>query len=145
MIKNARLILGGLAIMVAASSCTSNMNSIREPFARVNWERKDFQLSQQVMAEATSTKIFGIDFARLFTRNEGEVVTPGALPTFASIPVVGNIITDKTANYALYNLTTTNTGYDVIFYPQFERYRTGIPIIFTKTKVVVRARMGKLQ
>ena len=42
------------------ASCTSVNKSMREPNTRVNLEKKDFTLSDQVTGEAKTTQILGI-------------------------------------------------------------------------------------
>jgi hypothetical protein len=102
-----------------------------------------------VVAEATSTTILGIDFSRLFTKKTGTIESgsAGGL-SIASIPVVGNLLSDKTANYALYELMSNNPGYDVVFYPQYEtkvvRPILGLGFLTKITKVKTTARLGKL-
>jgi len=68
--------------------------------------------------------------------------------SLASIPVVGNMVADKTANYALYELMSGNPGYDVVFYPQYEtkvfKPILGIGFFTTITTVKTTARLGKL-
>jgi hypothetical protein len=140
-----------VALVVATlSSCTTMNNAMREPNSRVNFEKKDFTLSDQVSAEATSTKIFGIDFARLFLKKTGTVVGGAAsssLIDLASLPVIGNVITDPTANYALYELMAANAGYDVVFYPQYSTKvirPIGLGFIYKITTVKATARLAKL-
>lgn len=136
------------AVIAAFSSCTTFNHSMREPNTRLNLNKSDFSLSEQVDAEATSTKILGIDFARLFTNRTG--VVEGAAPavSLASIPVIGNLVVDKTANYSLYNLMKDNPGYDVVLYPQYEtrilKPVLGIGFITKVTTVKTTARLGKL-
>jgi hypothetical protein len=130
------------------SSCTTVNRSMREPNARVEFEKSDFTLSDQVTATATSTKILGIDFQRLFTKESGNVEGGALNISLASLPVVGNIVTDKTASYALHQLMSQNPGYDVIFYPQYETRVVkpiGLGFIYKKTTEKTTARLGKLK
>ena len=122
---------------------------MREPNVRVELEKDDFTLSEQVSASATTTKILGIDFARLLNKNTGSVEGGGlANISFASIPVVGALVTDKTAGYALFELMKNNPGYDVVFYPQYttsvSRPVLGLGFILKTTTVTTTARLGKL-
>jgi hypothetical protein len=138
-----------VAVIAAFSSCTTLNHSMREPNTRVNLNKSDFSLSEQVTAEATSTKILGIDFARLFKKKTGVVEGGGAAAiSLAIIPVVGNLVSDKTSNYSLYELMTSNPGYDVVFYPQYETKVVkpffGIGFITKITTVKTTARLGKL-
>ncbi|MBU3743675.1 MAG: hypothetical protein FGM61_03890 [Sediminibacterium sp.] len=148
--KKPNILLSTLIVgAVFLSSCTSINKSMREPNVRVELNRNDFTLSEQVTAEAQSTKIIGIDFARLFMQKTGTVTGGSIGISLASLPVIGNVLTDKTANYALYELMSKNPGYDVIFYPQYEtkviKPILGIGILTTITTVQTTARLGKLK
>ncbi len=126
--------------------------TMREPNVRVELKKSDFTLSEQVTAEATTTKVLSIDFARLFKKKTGAVETgaASAMINLSSIPVIGSIAfsDDPTKNYALYELMQKHPGYDVVFYPQFEttvaRPALGIGFLFKKTTVKATARLGKL-
>jgi len=138
------------AFAAVFSSCTSTNHSMREPNARVEFVKSDFELSSQVSAEATSTKIIGIDWERLF-KSETGTVEGGTIEliSVANIPVIGNVLTDKTANYALYNLMEKNPNYDVVFYPQYEttvkKPILGLGFLTKVTTVKTTARLGKLK
>jgi hypothetical protein len=140
-----------IAFVAAFSSCTTLQKSMREPNARVEFNKADFTLSEQVSAEATSTKIIGIDFSRLFMKSSGTVEGGAAASTLinlANIPVVGNYLTDQTANYALYELMSKNPGYDVVFYPQYETKVVkpiGLGFLMKTTTVKATAKLGKLK
>jgi len=66
--KSGRKILMVAAVIVAFSSCSTLNHSMREPDTRVNLNKSDFSLSDQVSAKATSVKVVGIDWARFFTK-----------------------------------------------------------------------------
>ena len=105
----------------AITSCTSVNHSMREPNTRLELVKSDFNLSDQVSATATTTKILCIDFARLFYGSTGSVDHDGSTSlSDVSIPVIGGLVEDKTANYSLYELMQKNPNYDVVLYPQFE-------------------------
>lgn len=143
------LVLAGL-VMTMLSGCTGTMRTMREPNARMQWEKSDFTYSDQVTGEASSTKIFMIDWARLFKAEAGAVEggSTMALPIdFADIPVIGGVLYDRTAGYALYDLMQKNPGYDVVFYPQYEttvKRPIGLGFIIQKTNVKVTARLAKI-
>lgn len=142
------LIFTALAAFVFLGSCTSVHQSMREPIVHVEFEKDDFEVSEQITAEAQSTKIIGIDFARLFKQESATAEGPSSLFSLASIPVVGNVVTDKTSNYALYKMMQENPGYDVVLYPQFHttvKKPIGIGTIFSITTVKATARLGKLK
>lgn len=141
-----------VCLTIFAVSCTNINKSMREPNTRLNLQKSDFTLSDQVIGEASSTKILGIDFARLFMKKSANVNKDGASAgplgiSIASIPVIGGVIIDKTASYALYDIMEKNKGYDVVFYPQYEvtvRRPIGLGFIFKITTVKATARLGKL-
>jgi hypothetical protein len=137
-----------VAVIAAFSSCSTLNHSMREPNTRVELNKSDFSLSNQVSAEAKSVKIIGIDFDRLFTKKTGTVEGGAASISLASIPVVGNFVSDMTANYSLYELMVNNPGYDVVFYPQYETKVVkpifGIGFLTSITTVKTTARLGKL-
>jgi hypothetical protein len=135
--------------VLAFSSCTTVSKTMREPNTLVQLSKSDFALSEQVSAEATCVKIFGIDFPRLFVKNTGNVSGGAMSVSLASVPVIGNFLADQTANYALYELMSKNAGYDVVFYPQYEvkvvKPVIGIGLLTTITTVKVTAKLGKLR
>ena len=145
MIKMAMLVV----VIATFASCTTLNHSMREPNTRVNFTKSDFSLSEQVSAEDKTVKILGIDFERLFKKETGVVDNGASSISLANMPVIGNVLYDKTSNYALYNLMFTNPGYDVIFYPQYETKISkpvlGLGFIVKITKVKTTARLGKLK
>jgi hypothetical protein len=147
--KQTKMMGLGVLLMLFISSCTSYNKTMREPNVRVELNKNDFSLSEQVKAEATSTRIVGIDFKRIFTQKTGTISSGSNSISLSTIPVIGTFVVDPTSNYALYELMHNNPGYDVVFYPQFEtkivKPILGIGFIVTNTKVVVQARLGKLK
>ena len=139
----------GLIIIttVLFSSCTTYNTTMKGANTYVELTKSDFTLSEQVNAEAKSTKIIGIDFKRLFTKKTGNIEGSSTI-SLASIPVIGNFLADQTANYALHSLMTGNPGYDVVFYPQYEtkviKPILGIGFLTKITTVKTKARLGKL-
>ena len=53
------------------TSCSMTSKTMKEPFSKIELERDDFTLSGQKTAKATSVRIVGIDFARLFNQRVG--------------------------------------------------------------------------
>lgn len=140
-------IVVAVALVAAFSSCSSLSKTVREPNVRVELSKNDFALSGQVSGEATSTTIFGIDFERLFSKKTAEVEGSAPLISVANIPVVGEVMGDRTANYALYEMMSKNEGYDVVFYPTYEK-KVVRPIglgIYKITTVKATGRLGKLK
>lgn len=147
--KKLSIALFAIMMAVTFTSCTTVNKSMREANVRVELNKTDFNLSEQVSAEAVTTKYLGIDWSRLFTKNTGSIDGGSLGISLASIPVVGNMLTDKTSNYALYELMTKNPGFDVVFYPQYEvkvsRPLLGIGFLQKTTTVKATARLGKLK
>jgi len=139
----------GMILIGFLSSCTSYQKTMQEPNVRVQFDKDDFVLSEQVKAEATTTKVLGIDFQRIFIKSTGTTSNESFSINLSSIPVVGALVIDPTSNYALYELMKNNPGYDVVFYPQFEtkivKPILGIGFITKETHVVVQAQLGKLK
>lgn len=128
------------------SSCVLTSSSIKEADSYVRFERQNFEMSQQVSGEATSTRILGVDWARLFNRKSTAIASPNP-GLVASLPIVGTVLQDRVAGYALYNMMEANKGYDVIFYPQYEKVveRPILIPIYTKIRVKATARLGKIK
>ncbi|MDA3822155.1 MAG: hypothetical protein PF450_06030 [Bacteroidales bacterium] len=145
-----KLFILTFSVALLFSSCTAVSKTMREPHSRINLELSDFTLSEQVSADASSTKIIGVDWERFFKQETG-VVQGGSslLIDIASIPVMGSFVFDQTSNYALYEMMMQNPDYDVVMYPQFEttieRPILGIGFIMKKTSVTAKARLGKLK
>ena len=138
-----------VAVIAAFSNCTTYTHSMREPNTRLNLNKNDFSLSDQVSAKAKSVTVLGIDWRRFFTKKTGSIDADGSSSiSWASIPVIGNIVGDRTANYSLYEMMNANPGYDVVFYPQYEskvlKPALGIGFLVRITNVKTTARLGKL-
>lgn len=137
------------SMMTLLFSCTTINKAMKEPNVRVELNKQDFVLSDQVSAKARSTKVLGIDFERLFKAEMGNVEKSASGISVATIPVIGTFVNDKTSTYALYNLMVENEGYDVVFYPQYEtkvvKPVLGLGFIMKITTVETKARLGKLK
>jgi len=138
-----------ISVLSLTTSCTSLNQTMREPASRVEFTKSDFSLSNQVSADATVVTVFGIDWLRLFSKKMGSVDTGSSSIQAASIPVIGNLVSDKSKNYALYNLMEQNKGYDVVFYPQYEtkvqKPLLGFGFLTKITTVKTTARLGKIK
>lgn len=126
------------------TSCKNSYKAMREPYSRVEFEKDDFILSDQVGGSAKQSKVLGIDWNRFSKKQTGHVT-----PSFAKVPVIGTgFISNPTGSYALYNMMMSNPGYDVVFYPKYTYsvYKPvlGIGFIYKRTEVQVTARLGKL-
>jgi hypothetical protein len=146
--KKLAYLVAVLLVLLSFSACTTYRKTIKETNVRVEFNSSDFELSEQVSASANSTKIFYIDFQRIFISKEGSIEGSAGI-NVANIPVIGNVISDRTANYALYELLKENPGYDVILYPQYEiktvKPALGLGFLTTYTTVTVKARLGRLK
>ncbi len=141
------------AFAALISSCTVMNKSMKEPNSRVDFTKNDFTISEQVSGTGQTTKVFDIDWYRLFhatnTASLSETHGNGEMINYAKIPVIGSFIIDETVNYALYDMMNKNPGYDIVFYPQYEtrirRPFLGLGIIYKKTTVKATARLAKFK
>ena len=158
------LILVFIVTIVLMSSCSTVNRSMKTPNYHIEFYKTDFDYSKQVVAEATSVRVFGIDWQRLLKWETGQlssdmfnnagqsielsgniIATPFVGVISAVIPVVGNNLKGKVGAYALHNLMQKNPGYDVVIYPQYETDFFIIPILYSKKTVKVTARLGKIK
>lgn len=135
------LVLGVFALLM--SSCQSYRHTMREPNSHIEFVASDFELSEPVTGEATITRVLGIDWEHTF----GTVRT-GIVGSGVELPVIGTIVNNTGANYAIYDLLQKNPGYDVILYPQVEAHRNA-PVLgtnlYSTVTYKVTARLGKLK
>ncbi len=136
-----------VAIAASFTACRTAGNAVASQNILYEFGRNDMDVSDQKSAEASSTKIIGIDFARLFNKESGNFNSEGyAGVVKGQIPIVGVIINPTTVqNYALYNLLKAEPTYDFVLYPRFEQETKGIPFLFTTTKAKVTAKLGKIK
>ena len=135
-------LLAAASAAILLTSCRTYQRTIADSNSRVEFVAEDFTITPPFQGYAQETKIFGIDFARLFTIRSGSV---GAVTGF-SIPIVGSVMLGNPVDgYALYDLLKKHPGYDAVFYPQFERKGFNFFYIYSRTKVQVRARLGRLE
>ncbi|MBI9034280.1 MAG: hypothetical protein JEZ03_07405 [Bacteroidales bacterium] len=134
-----RIVLLVAVLGLLTTSCTMKNYSMKQPNNYIEFTKNDFTFSNLKTAEATSTRILGIDFERLFNTQDG--VVEGAF----SLPIVGNLSKGTVNSYALYQLMKENEGFDIIIYPQYEKQTTGIPFLYSTTTVKVKAKLGKIK
>ena len=136
-------------LVVFFYSCSITQKTMKEANVRVELNKSDFILSNQVSAEAVTVKVAGVDWKRLFRKKMGSVKSGADFINASFVPVIGNMIGDKTANFALYELMKNNPDYDVVFYPQYEitifKPVLGIGFFAKITTVKATARLGKLK
>jgi hypothetical protein len=141
---------------------------MKESNYQIFLSKSDISYTEHKTGEAEQTKVFGIDWNRLFGKyNLGGLNTLPSEPfadnsTFqGSTSFVGgvngnsnvvsqitNIVglstnTNKIENFALHDLISKNPGYDMIMFPQFEVQKQWF-LIGSKSKVIVKARMAKI-
>lgn len=156
-------------LMAIMSSCSVSSHTMKTPNYHIEFYKNDFNYSKQVTAHATVTKIFCIDWQRLFNwskaslesdmpsttinmndNNDPRVNVGYDIFPFAGtlsipiIPIIGDIGKGKASSYALYNLMKENPGYDVVIYPQYHSEGHFFPFIYSKETVLVTARLGKI-
>jgi len=146
------------------SSCSISNQSMKYPNYHIEFYKADFDYSPQVTAEATSVRVFCIDWKRLFKWESGQISSDRFDDSNQNITMSGNVISDqvagaisavipvlgdfgkgKVSGYALYNLMKDNPGYDVVIYPQYETRKYIIPLFYSKRTVKVTARLGRIK
>lgn len=146
------------------SSCSVSNHSMKSPNYHIEFYKADFEYSKQVVAEATSVRVLGIDWKRLFKWESAQIETDRVDNTSqnvsisggiiaeqvvgtisAVIPVLGDVKKGKVSSYALYKLMKENPGYDVVIYPQYETKKFIVPIFYSKRTVKVTARLGRIK
>ena len=155
-----------LALLALLSSCTVSRNSMREANYQLWLHHEDLEFSPQVMGEAKQTRVFMIDWQRLFGRkwelgqfgnlpsdpfapqiNGNASVVAGretALVNFIANGIIGINNVSRVEQMAMYDLMRKNPGYDMIIFPQFEARRKWF-LIGSKTNVMVKARLARLK
>ena len=125
-----------LVVVLFATSCSTSFRTMREPSVLFELTGDDFVLSEETATgSATVVKVFGIDWTRLFN---SEIASFNA-------PIVGlDGLIKGAENYAIYELMQNNPGYDFVMYPQVTKVTKGLPFLYEKVDVTVKARMGKL-
>lgn len=137
-----------MAGIFAFTSCSMVQRSTQEADSHIRFVHENFEYSTQVTGEATTVRILGIDWKRLFKKGSHATADAqkGGGFDIANVPVIGNVMREKTYNLALYDLLNANGGgYDVVMYPQYEMSKKGFPGIYTKTVVKATARLAKLK
>jgi len=140
--KLSLFLMCGIAVLFM-TSCNTYRHSMREPAAYVEFHADDFDLSGQVVGEATVVRVLCVDWEHLFGDKEY-----AETPDFGTVvPTIGERVSNG-ANYALFNMMKRNPGYDVVIYPQVEARRFAPVLgtdIYSRTTYKVTARLGKLK
>ena len=125
-----------LAVVAIATSCSTTNRTMKEPIVQFQLNADDYILSEQVVGEAPVTRVFGIDWSRLFTNRYGQISTPiYGITTTLSLDT----------QYAVYDLYEKNPGYDFVMYPQVTVVTSGVPGLFQQDKIKGVARLGKMK
>lgn len=153
-------------LILVFTSCSVSKLSMKQPNNHIEFYKNDFEYSPQVTGSATSVKILGVDWKRLFNNQSGvvdgesynqqksanvqlagEPIVTDMATVFISafIPVLGDYINNNDNHLALHDLMKKHPGYDIVIYPQFEIKKKYFPLIYSKTEIKVKARLGKIK
>ncbi|RAR72555.1 hypothetical protein [Flavobacterium aciduliphilum] len=117
------------------TSCSVSSSSIKEPNNLVEFNKNDFEFTDQISATTKINFLFGFPLSD--TKKIGRF-------SKNSIQIIGfRTKLDKAEDVAIYKLLKEHPGYDVVFYPKFETKSSGF--IFTNAEVTVTARLAKLK
>lgn len=134
------LIFAVALMAMTFEGCVSTQMSVMNATPQIQLKPEHLEVTQQLEASAATTRIFGIDWDRLF--NKREAVIKGSV--YSSLTLM-----DHTELYAVYSLLKQHEGYDIVLYPQFVKVVRkpvlGIGCLCTITEVKVKARMAKLK
>lgn len=132
--------------------CSSAYKSVYAPANFVQFKKEDFEYSNQVSGEASETKILGIDWARLFNTNGGNIggYSSAAGSVISSVPIIGNVLDPALAatrvnGYAVFNIIKDNPGYDAVFYPQYDYTSKSFLFFYKTSKTKVTTRLAKIK
>ena len=133
-------------VALATSSCSVSKQTFKAPNSQIEFYKADFEYSCQLKAEATTVRVLGINWNKLFNRENGkrnsDPIVSGLSPY---VPVLGDTGYGKVSSYALYTLMHEYPGYDVVIQPNYKTKRFIIPLIYSKRSVEVTARLGKIK
>lgn len=153
------------ACLYLCLGCQITHHTMKSPDYHIEFYKGDFDYSKQVAAEATVTRVFMIDWKRLFSWQSARI-TSDEVPvseqhinlngnvlledlaggfSIPVIPVIGEVDKGRASAYALYNLMQENPGYDLVIYPQFSSKSFVIPVFYSKKTVMVKARLAKIK
>ena len=130
-------------VLVAAllAGCSLSSLTRKSPANYIEFNKADFEISNQITGEATVEKILMVDWARLFNKKYGVI----EVPTQAIYTIIGSQAAFYPQRYAIFNILQENPGYDIVLYPQYESKMTGFPPFYSVTKVKVTTKLGKLK
>lgn len=151
---------------ILLASCTMSRNAMREANYRLWLNHEDLNYSEQLTGTAEQTKVFMVDWHRVFGIRKWNYGGIGDLPTdqievngaanarFNSVAnspfnfVMDGILSINSINrveqLAVYDLVAKNPGYDLIMFPQFTSQKKWF-VIGSKTTVTCTARLAKIK
>ena len=128
-------ILFSLLLAFTIVSCSVSTSSIKDPNNYVEFQKDDFEFTEQRSASEKINFLFGIPLSN--TKKIGKF-------TGNSVKIIGfRTKLNKAEDVAIYKFLQENPGYDAVFYPKFETKTTGF--IFTTAEVKVTGRLAKLK
>lgn len=138
--KKTLFLFAAVFVMLTFGSCVSTHSSIASSTPQIQLKPEHLDVTEQKDATAVTTRVFGIDWARLLSSRSASIRGT----------VVTNVVSfDRTDEYAVYSLLKQNEGYDMVLYPKFNKTVRkpvlGIGSICTITEVKVTARLAKLK
>src|SRR6056297_397845 len=77
------------------SSCSISNRTMKTPNYHIEFYKSDFEYSKQVEAEATSVRVLGIDWKRLFKWENGEIESDRFKSEPAQSEITTNFVTDN--------------------------------------------------
>jgi hypothetical protein len=131
-----------IIVVMTLSSCSSLSRSMREPLVRFDLNANDMELSDPVTGTATSVRILGIDWERLFSNSYAST----------GVYVIGDIMNSAfsvvpgSKEFAIYDMIEKNPGWDFVVYPQYhtDTYHV-LGLLYSRSTTTVTARMGRLK
>ena len=116
-------------------SCTSLTSTIKNPSNHIEFNKNDFEYSEQVTSKSKVTFFLGIPLKN--TRKSGKF-------SDGSVSIIDvRTKLNKVEDLAIYNLLKENPEYDLVLYPKFDTKTGGF--LFTTAEVTVTARLAKLK
>jgi len=122
-------------IGISLVSCTTLTSTIKNTPNYIEFEKNDFEYTEQVSSTSKIDFFMGIPLSN--TRKSGKF-------SDGSFSIVGlRSSLDKAEDAAIYQLLQDNPGYDLVLYPKFDTKFSGF--IVTSAEVTVTARLAKLK
>lgn len=133
--KKSIIVMTVIAASFLFGACTStsiNSPGASKPDTKLNFNKADIKVGPAVTGEATHTKLFGINFARLFTSFKGNV-DDGSSVAASSIPVIGGLLAPAACTEATFNALQKAPEADFLMSPRVENKSSWMIIVSTQT------------